>query len=247
MAWALIENGIVKEIVSTDPIGRFASMMVWAPCDNTVRYGWTAHENGIDWIFQPPVVVAPKYNLRNWYWIVAGFTTQLWSSASKSWVAETDAALVAWKAAGGVPSTVATLDRLNNILSAGYVVGAPKSPSSERWTRQVGGYWFTPAAPGSVTILVATDPNSQSNIIAAYNMARDGHWVDGMQWKGTDGHDNDLRVPLMTADVITMALDIQGFISALFNHETELAAACLTDPTTDVTIGWPNNGTPPTP
>lgn len=46
------------------------------------------------------------YLKSNWYWIVAGNSQQVWSSASQNYVSVTDATYVAWLADGGVPTNI---------------------------------------------------------------------------------------------------------------------------------------------
>jgi hypothetical protein len=43
MLWALVVDGIVREITDTDPAGRYHPSLHWQPCDGEVREGdlWT--------------------------------------------------------------------------------------------------------------------------------------------------------------------------------------------------------------
>ena len=52
------------------------------------------------------------YNASNHYWIVGGSTTQVYSSASASYVAVADATYVAWLAAGNLPTKISANDML---------------------------------------------------------------------------------------------------------------------------------------
>jgi hypothetical protein len=56
------------------------------------------------------------YNPANWYWIVAGSASQVWSSASCSYVPITDAAYTAWLAAGMQPTMIASAGELHDVL-----------------------------------------------------------------------------------------------------------------------------------
>lgn len=49
----------------------------------------------------------PTFNPANWYWIVSGSTTQVYSSARNIYVGLTDPAYTAWLAAGNSPSSIA--------------------------------------------------------------------------------------------------------------------------------------------
>lgn len=55
----------------------------------------------------------PNYNPSNWYWIVDGSTSQVYSSASDSYVATTDSTYEAWLAAGNVPTKIIGNDMLD--------------------------------------------------------------------------------------------------------------------------------------
>ena len=44
---------------------------------------------------------APQFNPANWYWIVGGATTQVYSSATGGYVPVADPTYVAWKAVAG--------------------------------------------------------------------------------------------------------------------------------------------------
>jgi hypothetical protein len=57
-----------------------------------------------------------SFDPANWYWIVAGDETQLWSSAAGSTVAADDATHVSWRAAGGRPTRIANAFELDQVL-----------------------------------------------------------------------------------------------------------------------------------
>jgi hypothetical protein len=51
----------------------------------------------------------------SWYWTVAGSTTQVWSSASLSYISVTDAGYIAWLAAGNTPGQI-SVDDLAHVM-----------------------------------------------------------------------------------------------------------------------------------
>ena len=57
-----------------------------------------------------------KYNLMNWYWIVDGSTTFVFSSASHSYVRADDNTYLAWLASGGIPTKISSAD-LPNVVN----------------------------------------------------------------------------------------------------------------------------------
>lgn len=57
------------------------------------------------------------YNPANWYWIVAGSATQVFSSASGNYVATGDATYQAWLAGGNTPTRIASEAELGDVLA----------------------------------------------------------------------------------------------------------------------------------
>lgn len=57
------------------------------------------------------------FSPRNWYWIVAGSTTQVFSSASGGYVPVADATYQAWLAAGHRASRIASEAELGEVLA----------------------------------------------------------------------------------------------------------------------------------
>lgn len=57
------------------------------------------------------------YTPSNWYWIVAGDESRVYSSKAGDYVALSDAGYVAWIAAGGQPSRIKNADELAEVLA----------------------------------------------------------------------------------------------------------------------------------
>src|ERR1041384_7196455 len=57
-----------------------------------------------------------NYNPANWYWIVAGSTTQVYSSAAGAYVPVSNATYLSWKAAGNTPTNIASEQDLIDVL-----------------------------------------------------------------------------------------------------------------------------------
>jgi hypothetical protein len=53
-----------------------------------------------------------RYNRSHWYWAVGGSTTQVYSSASSSYVPIADATYAAWLVAGNTPTRITADDML---------------------------------------------------------------------------------------------------------------------------------------
>jgi hypothetical protein len=60
----------------------------------------------------------PTFAPANWYWIVAGSVTQVYSSAVSNFVPIADAAYQAWLSKGNFPSRIATEAELGEVLVA---------------------------------------------------------------------------------------------------------------------------------
>lgn len=58
-----------------------------------------------------------QYDPRNWYWIVAGDETKVYSSVSGDYVPVADATYAAWTADGTPPSRIASEAELGEVLS----------------------------------------------------------------------------------------------------------------------------------
>ncbi len=64
------------------------------------------------------------YTVANWYWLVGGDATQVYSSAAGAFVPVADATYQAWLAAGHAPTAIDTTQSLSDVLS-----GAPGLPA----------------------------------------------------------------------------------------------------------------------
>jgi hypothetical protein len=96
-----------------------------------------------------------RYSPSNWYWIVAGSTTQVWASARCAYVPVTDATYVAWLAAGNSPTNIASANSLWQVLVAQWLPNA-----------MGGGVAITSTGTPALNSTYATDPNSIANIVA---------------------------------------------------------------------------------
>lgn len=66
----------------------------------------------------------------NWYWVVAGSSTQVYSSAQAAYVPVSDATYQAWLASGGIATVIAAEQDLMDYLTAnGVALPAGKTTS----------------------------------------------------------------------------------------------------------------------
>jgi hypothetical protein len=68
-------------------------------------------------------MIGAAYNPAAWYWIVAGGTTQIWSSAALAYVAPSDPGYQAWLAQGNLPSRIGSVGELLQVMLAQVVPG----------------------------------------------------------------------------------------------------------------------------
>jgi hypothetical protein len=61
--------------------------------------------------------MAISYEPKNWYWRVAGSTTQVYSSKAGDYVPVANATYQAWLASGGVPTNIASEAELGDVLA----------------------------------------------------------------------------------------------------------------------------------
>jgi hypothetical protein len=95
------------------------------------------------------------YNSRNWYWVVAGSTAQVWSSASLSYASVTDATYEAWLASG---------NRATNIGSAAELIQVMQQQAVP--LLQASGVAVTSTSTPSLSGIYAIDPASLANLTA---------------------------------------------------------------------------------
>ena len=70
------------------------------------------------------------YNVAKWFWVVAGSTTQVYSSAAVDYVDTSNAAYQAWLSRGNEPTAIATEQNLMDVLALANVpLPAGKSAS----------------------------------------------------------------------------------------------------------------------
>lgn len=58
------------------------------------------------------------YNVNDWYWVVAGSTTQVWASARVQYVAVSDTTYLAWLATGKAPTAIDSAASLGAVLNS---------------------------------------------------------------------------------------------------------------------------------
>lgn len=93
------------------------------------------------------------YNPGDWYWIVAGSTSQVWSSARVEYAPVNDQTYVAWLSSGGLPTKIANATELAQVLL-------------QQWAPlvQAGGVQVTSTGTPALNGTYAVDAVSQAQI-----------------------------------------------------------------------------------
>jgi hypothetical protein len=95
--------------------------------------------------------MARNYNPANWYWIVAGDESRVFSSAVGNFVPANDATFLAWKADGTLPTRIVSEIELGEVLAevrirpadaAATIVDAYKDRHAREITLQVVAKWM---------------------------------------------------------------------------------------------------------
>jgi hypothetical protein len=149
-----------------------------------------------------------KYAPLNWYWIVAGSTSQVWCSADLAYVATTDATYAAWLAAGNAPSRIASIGELWQVMIAQWLPLA------------IGGASITSTGTSAINGTYATDPNSLAQITSLSTGIASG--------KGLPGGGSTFNYPDATgtmhafssANFLNFAAAVEGLI---YNAEQALS------------------------
>ena len=101
----------------------------------------------------------PAYTPGNWYWIVAGDESRVYSSARARYVPPDDPIYTAWLQSGRLPTRIASERDLVDVLLAQYPAGAPPE--------------YTPT-PASISMRQARLVRLQVGLLEAATAAVDG-------------------------------------------------------------------------
>ena len=155
------------------------------------------------------------YNPKDWYWIVAGSTTQVFSSARQAYVPVTDATYLAWRAANFPTQIISEVELIavlaqqapgvvlpSNAGLIGYAIGKQQAIAA-------GG--ISVAISSSVTIEASTDTASLALLSTAVAVAQSNPsattpWV---QKNGTP-------VSLNAGEVLEILAAVSAFIQSTF-------------------------------
>ena len=116
------------------------------------------------------------YDPTDWYWIVGGSTTQVWSSNRAQYVPASDATYLSWLDAGGLTTLIDTEASLQEVLASQFPAGWPPSQrqlSQEALgARLASGLHITCTGNAAVSGTYALDPTSTAQVFQIGTFAK---------------------------------------------------------------------------
>lgn len=145
------------------------------------------------------------FNIANWYWIVAGDTSQVWSSAKPGYVPINDSGYSAFLSAGDAPTPIASITELAEVFEQQYPGGMLSTYAAyKRYAKEIGGITIS-------NIPVATDDRSKQMILGARLAAEtDSNW--STSWVAADGS----IAPVNAATIIAISDAVQAHVNNCF-------------------------------
>lgn len=124
-------------------------------------------------------LIARPYNAADWYWVVGGDQTKVWSSARARFVDSADETYAAW-AAHSQPTQISSIADLEDVLMLQYPAGSLNTYNPVARAKRINGGMMISGYP------YWTDPVARNQMISAYEhaVANPGFIT---QWKCSDG------------------------------------------------------------
>ena len=182
---------------------------------------------------------AQAFNIRDWYWIVGGDTTQVWSSAQAKFVPVGDPGYVAFLAGGGMPQRISSVEELAAVFAQQYPAGMLSTYANyKQWSLATAGYTITLSG---VTCLFATDPESLTLITGKAVRLGQPNPPATIEWQFASG-----SVELTAADFMLAANAIADFFQGTFDTLLKvvlpgISAGTITSLAQIDSAPWPSN------
>ena len=107
------------------------------------------------------------YTPKDWYWIIAGDDRQVYSSARSAFVGVGDKAYKIWLAQGNVPTRIASMDELQEVLIAAGVINVPQTISDRQFFQQLAIAKVISQEEALAAVKTGDIPSALSGFIAA--------------------------------------------------------------------------------
>lgn len=107
------------------------------------------------------------YTPKDWYWIIAGDDRQVYSSARSAFVGVGDKAYKIWLAQGNVPTRIASMDELKEVLIAAGVINVPQTISDRQFFQQLAIAKVISQEEALAAVKTGDIPSALSGFIAA--------------------------------------------------------------------------------
>lgn len=151
------------------------------------------------------------YDVQNWYWLVGGDQSKVYSSARCSFVPVADSQYIAFVNAGGGATPIASLDDLAQVFATQYPGGMLLTYANARqWAKVIGGYATT---IGEQQIVFPTTPDSMSLISGKAQRLQQPNPPTSINWQ--IGPTTFVDIP--AADFTSLATEIADFVQATFD------------------------------
>ncbi len=109
------------------------------------------------------------YQPLNWFWVVGGDESRVWSSAASSYLPSADASFVGWVDRGGIATRIANARELSDVLAVYDLVGPYVSTDPNDYPLRPDQFFAMLAIAGltdAVTAAVAAIPDARQRAIA---------------------------------------------------------------------------------
>jgi len=160
------------------------------------------------------------YNVRDWYWIVGGDTSRVWSSASVAYVPANDAGYAAWLEEGNVATRIASEEELAEVFANQYPAGWPPTPQ-ERIGALIGaGVEVHSTGTPAINALYAIDESAQQNISGVAAGIASRNRLPGGGATFNYGDFNGVNHAFTSAQFLNFASAIEDYVYALLNGDT---------------------------
>jgi hypothetical protein len=162
------------------------------------------------------------FNIANWYWIIGGDASNVWSSARAMLVPANDADYVAW---GRTPTPIDTMASLYDVFAAQYPAGSLHTYNADaRYRRASGGVTITTIS----AVPFQSDAQSRNTVNSAYDysQAQGTNWT--INWKMQDGSFVVLSKGSLATLMNNMAQFVQACFACEYSNQTAIDGGTIT-------------------